>query len=105
MSLHRTGADGGTEAAVDWGEGVWSFQELWSRVCDAIGMDRVDVDPATNLRAELDVDSLHMAELVVFMDELGCELPEDLIPLLETAGDLHHHYVTRITAGNHREAP
>jgi acyl carrier protein len=82
-------------------DGVWSFDDFWSRVGDAIGIDQVGIDPKTSLRAELEFDSLHMAELVVFMDELGCELPEDLIPVLETAGDVYDHYVTRITA----EAP
>jgi acyl carrier protein len=101
MDLHRSTAYDGPEELEASADGVWSFDEFWSRVCDATGIDHVGIDPKTSLRAELELDSLHMAELVVFMDELGCELPEALIPVLETAADVYDHYVTRITA----EAP
>jgi len=84
---------------------VWSFREFWARVSDAVGIDQACIEPTTSLRNDLEFDSLHMAELVVFMDELGCELPEDLIPVLETGGDLYDHYVTRITAEAQRGAP
>jgi acyl carrier protein len=103
VDLHRSTAyDPVEEISAD---GVWTFEEFWSLVCDAIGIDHVGIDLKTSLRAELELDSLHMAELVVFMDELGCELPEDLIPVLETAGDVYDHYVTRITAEAPRGAP
>jgi len=107
MSLHRSSADDrALEVMVMATEpGVWSFGEFWVRVCDAVGIDHVGIEPKTSLRDELEFDSLHMAELVVFMDELGCELPEDLIPVLETAGDVYDHYVTRITAEAQRGAP
>jgi acyl carrier protein len=101
VDLHRDSAYDGPEEVEASADGVWSFGEFWARVSDAIGIGHVGVDPKTSLRAELELDSLHMAELVVFMDELGCEVPEDLIPVLETAGDVYDHYVTRITA----EAP
>lgn len=105
MGLHRGTADGWAgevEASV---EGVWSFEEFWFQLGEVIGIEQGSVDPKTSLRDDLEFDSLHMAELVVFMDELGCELPEDLIPVLEDAADLYDHYVTRITAEPHRGAP
>jgi acyl carrier protein len=105
VSLHRSPADDRADDVRAPGDGVWSFGEFWARASNAIGIDQVGVDPKSSLRAELDLDSLHMAELVVFMDELGCELPEDLIPVLETAGDVYDHYVTRITAEARRGAP
>jgi acyl carrier protein len=103
VSLNRSTAyDPAEEISTD---GVSSFDEFWARVCDAIGLDQPGIEPRTSLRGELELDSLHMAELVVFMDELGCELPEDLIPVLEDASDLYDHYVTRITAEAPRGAP
>jgi acyl carrier protein len=105
VGLHRSTAHDRAEEIEASADGVWSFDDFWSRACDAIGVDHRGIDPKTTLRAELEVDSLHMAELVVFMDELGCELPEDLIPVLETAGDVYDHYVTRITAEARRGVP
>jgi hypothetical protein len=32
-----------------------------------------------------------MAELVSIMEDLGADVPEDLVPLLETVGDLCDH--------------
>jgi acyl carrier protein len=105
MSLHRSTAYDRAEDVVASADGVWSFEEFWARVSDAVGIGEVGIDPTASLRADLDFDSLHMAELVVFMDELGCELPEDLIPILETPADLYDHYVTRTTAEAPRGAP
>ena len=105
MDPHRSTAHDRAREGLASPDRVWPFEDFWSRVCDAIGIDQVGIDPKTSLRAELEFDSLHMAELVVFMGELGCELPEDLIPILETAGDVYDHYVTRITAQAPRGAP
>jgi acyl carrier protein len=105
MSMHHSTAYDLAEEVVAAADGVWSFGEFWARVSDSIGIDHVGIEPKTTLRADLELDSLHMAELVVFMDELGCELPEDLIPVLENARDLYDHYVTRITAEAPRGAP
>jgi acyl carrier protein len=105
MSLHRSASyDESADVAVS-ADGVWSFNEFWAQASDTIGIGPVGIDPETSLGADLDFDSLHMAELVVFMDELGCELPEDLIPVLETAGDVYDHYVTRTTAEAERDTP
>jgi acyl carrier protein len=56
------------------------------------------------VQTDLGFDSLDMAELVVFMDNLACEVPEDLIPSLVTVGDFYDHYCTR-TDGQERSRP
>jgi acyl carrier protein len=76
---------------------VLTFQGFWIHAGDVIGVDPGAVDPSTHL-ADLELDSLQMVELIVFVEELGCEVPEDLVPALVTAGDVYAHYVTRITA-------
>jgi acyl carrier protein len=105
MSLPRSTARYGDDDVQAAADGVWSFDEFWARVSGAVGVDPAGIDPNASLRDDLDFDSLHMAELVVFMDELGCELPEGLIPVLETPADLYDHYVTRSTAEAPRGTP
>jgi acyl carrier protein len=80
-----------------------SFEEFWQRVCDAIGLESTEVGPDTAVGDDLGFDSLDMAELVLFMDNLDCDVPEDLIPLLVTVGDFYDHYRTR-TAHHERSS-
>ena len=70
-----------------------SFEGFWASVCEAMGLESTGVD----------FDSLDMAELVLFMDNLDCDVPEDLIPLLVTVGDFYDHYRTR-TAHHERSS-
>jgi len=80
------------------GDAQLSFQEFWGSVCDAMGVEPTEVFPDAAVREDLDFDSLDMAELVLFMDDLGAEVPEGLIPSLETVGDFYDHYRTRSSA-------
>jgi hypothetical protein len=70
------------------GEVCLSFEGFWASVCEAMGLESTGVD----------FDSLDMAELVLFMDTLDCDVPEDLIPSLVTVGDFYDHYRTRTSA-------
>jgi len=75
-----------------------SFEAFWARAGDAIGVSPAGLEPTTRLSADLDLDSLHMVELIVFLEEnMDCDVPEDLIPALITADDVYTHYVTRTT--------
>jgi acyl carrier protein len=75
-----------------------SFGEFWQQVCEAMSLEPTAVGPDTAVQADLGFDSLDMAELVLFMDTIDCDVPEDLIPLLETVGDFYDHYLTRTSA-------
>jgi len=81
-----------------------SFEEFWASVCEAMSLESSEVGPDTAVQTDLGFDSLDMAELVVFMDNLACEVPEDLIPSLVTVGDFYDHYCTR-TDGQERSRP
>jgi acyl carrier protein len=80
------------------GEAPWSFEEFWASVCDAMSLDSTAVGPDMAVGADLGFDSLAMAELVLFLDTLDCDVPEDLIPSLVTIGDFYDHYCTRTSA-------
>lgn len=84
-------------------EAQLSFEEFWQHVCDAIGLEPTEVGPDTAVGDDLGFDSLDMAELVLFMDTLDCDVPEDLIPLLVTVGDFYDHYRTR--TAHHERSP
>ena len=85
------------------GELQRSFEEFWVSVCEAMSLESTDVGPDTAVQADLGFDSLDMAELVLFMDQLDCEVPEDLIPSLVTVGDFYDHYRTR--TDHHERSP
>jgi len=77
---------------------LMSFEAFWARAGDATGVSPAGIEPKSRLTADLDLDSLHMVELIVFLEEAtGCEVPEDLLPALITADDVYAHYVTRTT--------
>lgn len=82
--------------------GLWSFNAFWSVVADTIGIDPDDlgrpIEPDDQLSDDLQLDSLQIAQLILFLDDLGCEVPEDLAPALERADDVYAHYVTRSRA-------
>jgi acyl carrier protein len=80
------------------GEVPLSFEKFWSSVCAAMSLKSAAVGPDTAVQADLGFDSLAMAELVLFLDTLDCDVPEDLIPLLVTVGDFYDHYRTRTSA-------
>ena len=72
-----------------------SFEQFWAHIAQAMDVEGVDALRHTSLRGDLDFDSLDMAEMVLIMDDLDCEVPEDLIPMLETVGNLYDHYLIR----------
>jgi acyl carrier protein len=74
-----------------------SLEEFWVTVCEAMRLEPMAVERDTTVRDDLEFDSLDMAELVVLMDDLDCEVPDGLIPSLETVGDFYDHYRTRTT--------
>lgn len=75
-----------------------SFGDFWQQVREAMSLESTAVGPDTAVGDDLGFDSLDMAELVLFMDTLDCDVPEDLIPSLVTVGDFYDHYRTRTSA-------
>ncbi len=78
--------------------GLLSFNEFWAFVVQSLRLDCGSIGETSLISEELGVDSLQMIELVLLMDDMGAELLEDLIPNIATAGDLYHHYATRVSA-------
>jgi acyl carrier protein len=74
---------------------VLTPEEFVSELTSRIELGVAFVDASTSLRIGLDLDSVQMLEVVVLMDELGAEVPELMIPAIQTVGDLYEHYATR----------
>ena len=76
---------------------MWSFEEFWTYIDQALSLAHVPGDANAPL-GDIELDSLQMIELLYLMEDLGAEIHEDLLPSLVTAGDLFHHFITRVTA-------
>jgi acyl carrier protein len=76
---------------------VLEFSAFSSALSERLRLD-LFISRETSLTEDLDLDSLQMLELVVLMDELGAEVFEEILPQLQTVGDLYEHYRTRTTA-------
>jgi RimJ/RimL family protein N-acetyltransferase/acyl carrier protein len=50
------------------------------------------------LEDDLGLDSLQFLRVCVLLDELGAEVPEDMMTSIKTVGDFFDHYVTRVSA-------
>ena len=74
---------------------VLSFDAFWAFLAESLRLDLGSVADSTRLSDEIGMDSLQMIELMFVMDDLGAEMHEDLMPAIQTAGDLYHHYATR----------
>jgi acyl carrier protein len=77
---------------------VMSLNQFSAYLTDALELVALPITSGTRLSEDLDLDSLQVQELGLVMYELGAELIEELVPSIETVGDLYHHYVTRVSA-------
>jgi acyl carrier protein len=87
-----------TEVSVATGPDVVagpSIDEFWAGISEAMRGESIHVEASTSLGDDLGFDSLDMLELVVVMEDLGAPIPEDCVSILETVGDVYHHYVVR----------
>jgi acyl carrier protein len=75
-----------------------SLDEFVRYLVETVEIAPQPMTSSTRLSEDLDLDSLQMQELCLVMYELGAELIEEMIPSIETVGDLYHHYITRVSA-------
>lgn len=79
-------------------DAVLSLYAFSAYLMDALELVPVTMTSEMRLAEDLGLDSLQMQELGLVMYELGAEVLEEMVPVIETVGDLYHHYVTRVTA-------
>jgi len=66
-----------------------TFQRVRHLVAEALGLDECDIEPQSSLRADLNADSLEIADLIIQLeDEFGCEIPQDDVENIFTVADI-----------------
>ncbi len=75
------------------GEGV-GFSDFMSVVAAELRLDLGDCVPELAL-ADVGLDSIHMLEICVLMEEFGAEIPEDAVRHVVTFGDLFDQFCGR----------
>lgn len=68
------------------------FPDFVTMLEERLGAALPDAAPDSDLRADLSLDSLSMAEILVLFDSHHVIFPDDLIPELHTLADLHHYF-------------
>jgi len=71
---------------------VLDFPDFVSMLEQRLGSAMPDAVPESDLRADLSLDSLSMAEILVLFDTHHVIFPDELIPELHTLADLHHYF-------------
>lgn len=65
------------------------FEQVRKVVAASLGLNESDIHEKSSLRADLDADSLEIAQLVLDLeDEFHCEIPDDDLANVFTVGDI-----------------
>jgi acyl carrier protein len=75
-----------------------SLDEFRRHVAREIAREPEAIPAEADLRDDLGLDSIEMFLLVIAVEDLGAEFPEEMLPHVRTLADAYHHFVT--TAGH-----
>lgn len=65
------------------------FEKVREIICEQFDVDEESVTPDTDIREDLDADSLDMVDLVMsFEDEFKIEVPDSAIETVKTVDDI-----------------
>jgi acyl carrier protein len=65
------------------------FEKVREIICEQFELEEGDVTLETNIREDLDADSLDLVDLVMtFEDEFKMEVPDEVIEEIKTVGDI-----------------
>ena len=65
------------------------FEKVREIICEQFDVDEENVTPETDIREDLDADSLDLVDLVMsFEDDLKIEVPDDAVETIKTVGDI-----------------
>ena len=65
------------------------FEKVREIICEQFDVDEESVTLDTDIREDLDADSLDMVDLVMsFEDEFKIEVPDSAIEIVKTVGDI-----------------
>ncbi len=65
------------------------FEQVREIICDQFELEEDEITLETNIREDLDADSLDLVDLVMtFEDEFKVEVPDEVIEEIKTVGDI-----------------
>lgn len=65
------------------------FEKVREIICEQFDVDEENITPETDIREDLDADSLDLVDLVMsFEDEFKIEVPDDAVETIKTVGDI-----------------
>ena len=65
------------------------FEKVREIICEQFDVDEENITPETDIREDLDADSLDLVDLVMsFEDEYKIEVPDDAVETIKTVGDI-----------------
>ena len=65
------------------------FEKVREIICEQFDVDEENVTPETDIREDLDADSLDLVDLVMsFEDDPKIEVPDDAVETIKTVGDI-----------------
>lgn len=65
------------------------FEQVREIICDQFELEEDEITLETNIREDLDADSLDLVDLVMtFEDEFKVEVPDKVIEEIKTVGDI-----------------
>ena len=66
-----------------------TLERVKNVVAQSLGLPESEITAKSSLRADLNADSLELAQLIIDLeDEFGCEIPDDDVQALFTVGDI-----------------
>ena len=69
------------------------FEQIRDIICKQLEIDEADVTMDTNLKEDLDADSLDLVDLAISLeDEFEVEVPDNALEQFETVGDIVRYF-------------
>ncbi len=78
-----------------------SFEDFQAMLADLLRLDAALIRPEAYFITDLGVDSLRLAEILLYLEELGLEISPDLAWQIQTVGDAYEYYQQQV-AGERR---
>jgi acyl carrier protein len=72
---------------------ILESRDFMNYIATELDLDPSRLTPASRLIGDLDLDSVQVLELIVVIEELGVELPDDEIDSIDSIGDAYNLYV------------
>ncbi|MBN1660183.1 MAG: acyl carrier protein [Anaerolineae bacterium] len=77
-----------------------SFKAFQAMLAELLSLDAALFTPDAYFITDLGVDSLRLAEILLYLEELGIEISADLAWEIQTVGDAYEYYKSEMRASS-----